>query len=64
MAAFRGRFSQGQTATGGTTIHVVTSGETLSGIAVKFGTTVAKLQALNGIKDPDKIFVGQKIKVR
>lgn len=43
--------------------HTVKSGETLSGIAKKYGTTVNKLVQLNGIKDPNKIYVGQKIKI-
>lgn len=43
--------------------YVVKHGDTLSGIAKKYGTTVAKLQNLNGIKDANKIYVGQKIKI-
>lgn len=36
---------------------------TLSGIAQHYHTTVAKLAALNGIKDPNLIHPGQKIRV-
>lgn len=46
-----------------TTTYTVKSGDTLSGIAKKYGTTVAKLQNLNGIKDANKIYVGQKIRL-
>jgi LysM repeat protein len=38
--------------------YVVQSGDTLSGIAARFGTTVAILQELNGIANPSKIRVG------
>jgi GH24 family phage-related lysozyme (muramidase) len=42
--------------------HTVKSGETLSSIATKFGTTVEELVDLNSnITDPDKIAVGQEI---
>ena len=35
----------------------------LSGIAAKYGTTYQAIAAYNGIKNPDLIFVGQKIKI-
>lgn len=38
--------------------YVVQSGDTLSGIAARFGTTVAVLQELNGIENPSRIRVG------
>jgi lysophospholipase L1-like esterase len=44
--------------------HVVKSGETLSGIARKHGTTVSKLCSLNGIKKSKVIRPGQKLRVR
>lgn len=44
-------------------IHTVKSGDTLSKIAAKNKTTVAKLAKLNKIKDVGKISVGQKIKL-
>jgi LysM repeat protein len=44
-------------------VYTVKSGDTLSGIASKYKTTVANLQKLNGIKDASKISVGQKIKL-
>ncbi len=39
-------------------------GDTLSGIAATFGTTVKKLTALNHITDPSKLRVGQVLKLR
>ena len=44
--------------------YVVKKGDTLSGIAQKHGTTVSKLQSINGISDPNKIYVGQKLKLK
>jgi GH25 family lysozyme M1 (1,4-beta-N-acetylmuramidase) len=45
-------------------VHIVAKGETLGKIAAANGTTVANLQKLNGIKDPNKISIGQKIKLK
>lgn len=42
-------------------VHVVMAGETLSGIAAKYGTTVQRLAQINGISNPNFIVVGQKI---
>lgn len=44
--------------------YVVKRGDTLSAIASKFGTTYTYLARLNGIADPNKIYIGQKIKVK
>lgn len=44
--------------------YTVKSGDTLSGIAAKYGTTYTKLASMNGIRNPNKIYVGQKIRVR
>lgn len=44
--------------------HTVRKGETLSGIAVKYKTTVAKLVQLNSIKNPNLIYPNQKIRVK
>ena len=41
--------------------YTVKKGDTLSSIANKFGTTVAKLVELNNIKNPNLIYVGQVI---
>lgn len=46
-----------------TSTYTVKKGDTLSAIAAKYKTTVAKLAALNGIKNPNVISVGQKLKV-
>lgn len=45
-------------------VYTVQSGDTLSGIAKRNNTTVAKLQELNGIKNANLIYVGQKIKIQ
>lgn len=45
------------------TIYNVRPGDTLTEIAAWYGTTVAALVKLNGIKDPDVIFAGQKLRV-
>ncbi len=44
--------------------YIVKSGDTLSGIAAKYKTTVANLVKLNGIKNPNLIYVNQKIRVK
>ena len=43
--------------------YTVQSGDTLSGIADKFGTTYQNLAAINGIGDPNQIWPGQVLKV-
>lgn len=43
--------------------YVVQAGDTLSGIASRFGTTYQRLAQMNGIKNPNKIYKGQKIRV-
>ncbi|MBB1086357.1 LysM peptidoglycan-binding domain-containing protein [Limosilactobacillus fastidiosus] len=45
------------------TVYYVQAGDTLSGIANKFGTTVNALVSANGISNPNVIYVGQKIVV-
>jgi LysM repeat protein len=46
-----------------TKIHVVKRGEYLKLIAVRYGTTVTALVRLNGIKNPNLIYPGQRLKV-
>ena len=43
--------------------YTIKSGDTLTAIAKKMGTTVAMLKQANGIKDANKIRTGQKIKL-
>ena len=44
--------------------YTVKYGDTLSGIAAIYGTTYQKLAGLNGISNPNKIYAGQKIRVK
>ena len=44
--------------------YVIKKGDTLSEIAIEFSTTVEKLVELNDIKDPDKIYAGDAIRVK
>lgn len=44
--------------------YVVKSGDTLSAIASKYGTTYQQLAKINGIADPNRIYPGQKIRVK
>jgi len=39
--------------------YIVQEGDTLSALALRFGTTVSALAEANGIADPDLIYVGQ-----
>ena len=48
-----------KSSSGSGTTYVVQAGDTLSGIAARFGTTVANLVSLNNISDPNLIYVGQ-----
>lgn len=44
--------------------YTVQSGDTLSGIASRYGTTWQKLQSMNGISNPNLIHAGQRIRVK
>ena len=46
-----------------TVIYTVKKGDTLSKIASQYGITYQKIASDNGIANPNKIFVGQKIKI-
>ncbi|WP_461240051.1 LysM peptidoglycan-binding domain-containing protein [Paucilactobacillus sp. N302-9] len=47
----------------GSTYYTVKSGDTLSGIANKYSTSAATLASINGISNPNKIYIGQNILV-
>lgn len=55
--------SSSNTSSNQSTTYTVKSGDTLSGIASKFGTTYQKIAADNGISDPNKIYPGQVLKI-
>lgn len=46
------------------TYYTVKSGDNLSSIAKKYGTTYQAIAKLNGISNPNKIYVGQKLRVK
>lgn len=41
--------------------YVVAEGDTLSGIAARFGVTEEALQTANGVDDPNRLVVGQEL---
>jgi len=53
----------GTTTTGGST-YTVKSGDTLSGIAAQYGTSVSALASLNGISSTNYIYIGEKLTVK
>jgi rare lipoprotein A len=55
------KYASSQPDADGGSYYVVRPGDTLSGIAAQFGTSVNHLASANGIPDPDFILVGQKI---
>lgn len=59
--ALGGDTATASTAASATTSHTVVSGDTLGKIAAKYGTTVADLAEINGIKNVNLIRVGQVI---
>jgi LysM repeat protein len=44
-------------------VVIVRAGDTLSQIALAHGLTVEQLRALNGISDPNRIYVGQRLRL-
>ena len=55
-----GRTSGGQTTSGG--VHVVRRGETLSALARRYGSTVAAIRDVNGLRS-NMIYVGQRLRM-
>ena len=45
-------------------IYVVQNGDTLGKIAQKFGTSYQKIANDNGISNPNKIYIGQRLVIR
>lgn len=43
--------------------HVVTAGDTLSALAGRFGTTIARIAADNSLTNPDRIYIGQRLTI-
>jgi LysM repeat protein len=48
---------------GAPTVHVVQRGENLFRIALRYNTTVAAIAAANGIRNPQFIYVGQRLTI-
>ncbi|MSP13337.1 MAG: LysM peptidoglycan-binding domain-containing protein [Chloroflexi bacterium] len=44
---------------GATVRYVIRPGDTLSRVALNYGTTIAAIQGINGISDPSHIYVGE-----
>ncbi len=53
----------GASANSGGAVYTVVKGDTLSGIAAKYGTTYQKLAEYNDISNPNLIYPGQKVKI-
>jgi LysM repeat protein len=48
---------------GSATLYVIRAGDTLSALALRFGTTVAVLARYNGLTDPNRLRVGQILRI-
>jgi len=49
--------------TGTSRLHVVQRGETLSSIAWRYGTTVSAIVRANGLRNPNFVWVGQRLRI-
>jgi len=58
-----GSGGQGGGGSSGGGTHVVQRGETLASIAYRYGTSVNALASLNGIANPNLIYVGQRLRI-
>ena len=57
-------YNSGSSSVSNTGYYTVQSGDTLSGIANRYSTTVNHLASLNDISNPNRIYVGQRLLVR
>jgi lipoprotein-anchoring transpeptidase ErfK/SrfK len=55
--------SGGGSGGGGGGVHVVQRGETLGRIAARYGTSVAAFVSANGLRNPNFIYVGQRLRI-
>lgn len=53
----------GGSASSSGTVHVVQRGETLQSIALRYRTTYAAIATANGLRNPNLIYVGQRLKI-
>jgi LysM repeat protein len=53
----------GGTALPSGTVHVVRRGETLAGIGLRYGTSAAAIASANGLRNPNLIYVGQRLRI-
>ncbi|MFT8627335.1 MAG: LysM domain-containing protein [Oenococcus sicerae] len=54
----------GSTVTSTATYYTVRSGDNLSSIASRFGTSYQSIANLNGLKNANYIYVGEKLRVK
>lgn len=60
---YQGQILRINGAVSSSTTYIVKSGDTLSGIASKYGMSYQRLAQINGISNPDLIYPGQMIKI-
>ncbi len=58
-----GSTTGGGSAPSGGGVHVVQRGETLHSIARRYGTTAAAIASANGLRNPNLIYVGQRLRI-
>ena len=64
QALVKQKMGGGGSSGGGAVYYTVKKGDTLSSIAKRYGTTYQKIAQLSGIKNPNVIRVGQKVRVK